>query len=144
MRLLVAAAALLAAPALAVPGLTAADSAAAYAAAGYTMVNGKLAGCEGEQPGRPASRYAVDIVDLNVDGRPEAIITETNAACYGVNGSSFTVVSKDVGGRWRRIGGSVGTATRLPARHLGWADLRVSVAGATKPVALRWNGLGYQ
>src|SRR5262245_21393043 len=33
-------------------------------------------------------------VDLNGDGRPEAVITDTDPACYGPGGEAFTIIQR--------------------------------------------------
>ena len=137
-------AAAFAAPGVAAPALTAAETVAAYAAAGYVTKGTAIAGCAAENTTSPPSRFDLQIIDLNIDGRSEAIIGETNAACYGSSGSSFTIVGKDVGGRWHRFGGTVGIAVVRPSRSLGWSDIEVQLPGPGRPRVLRWSGIGYR
>ena len=124
--------------------LNAADLAKAYVAAGLTVKGSDVTGCVKDQPAAPPSRFRAERIDLNADGRPEALVTEYNASCFGTAGASFTIVGQAVTGRWRRLGGSTGTARVLATRHLGWVDIAVQAPGDDKPAQLRWTGTRYQ
>lgn len=132
----------LAAPLAAAP-LTPADEAAAYKAAGLMNGAGRRTTCADAEPGWPKSELAVEAVDLNADGKPEAFVSESNVACYGNTGSAFTIMSKDAAGKWRRLGGSTGIPTALKTRRMGWADIEVGGPGYGRMPVMRWTGTAY-
>src|SRR5258707_8013914 len=83
----------------------AAEQAVIFKAAGFSR-NGavwKSGNCKGMesdsyQPG------AIDTYrDLNGDGRPEAVVTEGSASCYGMTETHFWLLSKQASGGWKRI-----------------------------------------
>lgn len=124
--------------------LTSADQAAAFAAAGFTRANGewKSGNCDGSE-GASYSPGAIEAVaDLDGDGRPEAIIVEGGAICYGVTGVQFTLVSKQADRRWTRLYQSLGIPRILASRVKGWAEIEVGVPGPCQPV-IQWNGTSY-
>ena len=74
--------------------LSPADQAAAFRAAGFSRVEGQWRACE--DPG--TASYAPGAIDsasdLNGDGLPEAIISESSSFCYGMQGAGYAVDSK--------------------------------------------------
>jgi hypothetical protein len=124
--------------------LSRSDAAAAYRAAGFRWENEAWRsdcadlGNPSYTPGR------IDAVrDLNRDGRPEAVIVEDSAACFGNTGRRFAIVSKQGNGRWRLITQRRGFARFLAAHGSnGWPDIELGLPGLCTPV-LRWNGRAY-
>ncbi|HEY0413779.1 MAG TPA: hypothetical protein VGD66_11610 [Allosphingosinicella sp.] len=135
--ILVAAFALLAAP---VPTtLSRADVDAAFRAAGFRWRERRWRsdcidlGNPSYAPGRIAR-----VADLNGDGRPEAVIIEGSAACFGVTGTRFALVGKQADGRWRRIVRLVGIPRFLSRRgRSGWLDIELGGPGLCAPVYRR-------
>lgn len=134
----------LSAPALAQARLSAADEASAFRAAGFTRVGKRWQACREGGASASYSPGAMETVrDIDGDGRPDAILTEGGAACYGMTGTSFWVVSKQADGTWRVITSDIGIPTFLPRRAAtGWPDLEVGGPGFCFPVQ-RWNGRTY-
>lgn len=138
-------------PALAQPApakLAAADEAAAFRAAGFRRLAGKWQACG--DPGTPSYQAgAIDMVrDINGDGRPDAVISEGSAFCFGMTGQSFAVVSKQADGSWKLIADGVGIPEFLPRKAAapaspgGWPEMQVGGPGFCFPV-WRWNGKAY-
>lgn len=122
--------------------LTPADRAAAFRAAGFERVGQAWRACEDTGPAYTPGEIE-QVVDLNADGRPEAIIVEGSAMCFGNTGMSYTVVSKQPDGSWKLITGGIGLVTVLATRGVGgWADLEIGGPGFCFPVH-RWNGREY-
>jgi hypothetical protein len=135
---------LLASPAGAQVRLSSGDQAAAFRAAGFSQVGRHWRSCEdpgtaGYSPGR-----IEQVEDLNGDGRPEAIISEGSAFCYGRHEVGFSLVSKQTDSSWRAIFASEGIAHILPTRGSGgWPDIEIRGPGFCFPVR-RWNGAAYE
>jgi len=120
------------------------DETAAFQAAGFTRHGEEWRACD--DPGtRSYTPGAIqDVRDLNGDGMPEAVITESGTYCYGHTGTAFSVVSKRADGSWTLVLTSVGIPVFLPERGVdGWPDIEVGGPGFCFPV-LRWNGLEYR
>lgn len=118
--------------------------AAIFAAAGLTRHGSQWrSDCEippdsAYSPGTIASRQ-----DLNGDGRPEAVVTEGSAACYGMTGEHFWLVSQQADGSWKAIHDETGIAEFLKTKGVGgWPDISVGGPGFCFPV-MRWNGSAY-
>ncbi|HPR05252.1 MAG TPA: hypothetical protein PLI17_01310 [Denitromonas sp.] len=125
-------------------GLSAADQAAAFKAAGFTLRGGQWRS-DCDDPGTPSySPGNIDqVLDLNGDGRPEAVITEGGTYCYGMTGSGFWIVSQQAGGGWQKITASVGLPGFLDSKGVGgWPDIEIGGPGFCFPVQ-RWNGKAY-
>jgi len=119
------------------PKMSEAEGVRLFAAAGFRIGSGTALNLCG-QPARPKLAF----VDLNGDGRPEAIAIDRNAACYGAPGDWFTVVMKDASGRWRAIMRDTGVLTWEKTRTRGWVDARRSGGGRCDRIA-RFDGSGY-
>lgn len=64
--------------------VTDADKAAAFKAAGFKRVGSAWKRCEEETPTASYQAGAIEqVVDLNADGRPEVVITESSLFCHG-------------------------------------------------------------
>ena len=124
--------------------LSAADEAAAFRAAGFKRIAGKWQACgdpgsASYEPGR-----IDEMRDINGDGRPDAVIVEGSAACFGMVGQGFTIVSKQANGTWLPIVSRPGIPTILPRRTAaGWPDIEIGGPGFCFPVQ-RWTGRAYQ
>lgn len=135
--------ALLAPPAMAQQALSPADQAAAFGAAGF-----KLEGRQWKACGDPGTAGYMPgtierIIDLNGDGRPEAVIAEGSSFCFGATGTGYTIVGKQADGSWKRIAEGPGIVTVLATRSAGgWADIEIGGPGFCFPVR-RWNGRSY-
>ncbi|MBO9603225.1 MAG: hypothetical protein J7496_12045 [Novosphingobium sp.] len=119
------------------------DDAAAFRAAGFKLVAGEWHACdETGDPGYVPGQID-ELADLNGDGAPEAVITESSGACYGATGSAYAIVSSNKAGKWRLIDSGVGIPLFLKTRGAGnWPDLEIGGPGFCFPV-LRWNGTAY-
>ena len=134
--------ALLVAAAVAVP---AAEQAAIFSAAGFKRhgASWKTGYCNGMETESYEPGAIETYTDLNGDSRPEAIVTEGGAICYGNTGTHFWLLSKEANGRWRLLHDSLGIAEFLPTRGMNkMPDLSVDGPGFCFPV-LRWNGKAY-
>ena len=80
--------------------------------------------------------------DLNGDGRPEAVVTEGSAYCYGNTGTAFTLLTRSAEGQWQKLYQSPGVATFLTSRANGWPELEVGGPGFCFSV-LRWTGTAF-
>jgi hypothetical protein len=83
------------------------------------------------------------IADLNGDGRLEAIVSEDGTYCHGAAGTGFTLLTQQVGGKWKPILVIDGIPEFLKTKGVGgWPDISVGGPGFCFPV-LRWNGRAY-
>lgn len=133
-------------PALAAspPVLSPADTAAAFKAAGFARHGNQWQSCGDPGSASYSSGTIETVRDLNGDGRPEAVITEGSAYCFGMTGTAYTIVSKQADGKWKMITGNTGIASFLPSRGIdGWPDIEVGGPGFCFPVE-RWNGKEYR
>lgn len=131
------------AAAAATPKLTPADTAAAFRAAGFVRKAGQWRSCDdpgtaGYMPG------SVELVqDMNGDGKPEAIITESSSFCFGAAEQGYVLVSKQANGSWKKITGGTGMVSVLKTKGAAnWPDLSIGGPGFCFPVE-RWNGKAY-
>jgi len=130
--------------ALAQANLSPADQAAALQAAGFKRVGGQWKACEDPGTTSYAQGTIDQVVDLNGDGRPEAIISEGNEFCYGMQGSGYFLAGKQQDGSWKLITSGSGILTPLETRGAGgWQDLEIGGPGFCFAVA-RWNGTEYR
>lgn len=126
--------------------LSEADRAAVFKAAGATLKKGKWLICappaDSGAP-EPAGATIETVRDLNGDGRPEAVVTDSGTFCYGGDEVGFQLLSKQADGRWRVITGDNGTPEFLKSQGVGgWPDISVGGQGFCFPVQ-RWNGKSY-
>ena len=81
--------------------------------------------------------------DLNGDGRPEAVVTEGGAICYGDTGSHFWLLTKQASGNWKSIYDETAMATFLTTKGAsGWPDIELGGPGFCFAV-MSWNGKAY-
>ena len=96
----------------------------------------------------PNDAYSVTLIDLNEDGKREAIIYVAGPSVCGSGGCSLLVLTPSARG-YRLV--TTTTVTHLPAYALntrthGWRDLSVFVAGGGLSghyASLRFNGRKY-
>ncbi len=114
-----------------------------FAAAGFTQANGVWSKC-----GDPGTlSYTPGAIeqrgDFNGDGRPDALVTEGSAYCFGDTGSGYTLVSQIADGSWAILDEQAGMASFLETKGTdGWPDISVGGPGFCFPV-VRWNGSAY-
>lgn len=124
------------------PTLSAAERLAALQAAGFKPQGKRLIGCD-SAPGFPPSQIDLQVLDLNGDGQPEALIHESNPVCYAQPGTAFRLVTRDAHGKWHRIAEEVGVPRVLDTRTMDWPDIEIGGPDyGTMPV-IGWNGTGY-
>jgi hypothetical protein len=104
----------------------------------------KVIGCDATDPNWPRSRFFIEAVDLSGDGKPEAIVTESNTACYGRDEQGFTVLAKSRDDTWRKLAAGSDATLVLKTRHNGWLDIEYGGSGMQKQPVLRWNGKTYR
>jgi hypothetical protein len=117
---------------------------AIYSTAGFAVQGSTVIGCDAKDPNGPRSRFSIRAADLNGDGKPEAIVSEANTACYGRDEQRFTVLAQDASGQWRKLGTGAGATRVLKSRHKGWLDIEYGGPGMQRHPVLLWNGKTYQ
>ena len=119
------------------PAGTAADKTAAMRAAGFVATRGKYLACDKSQ------ELQIEVRDLNGDGRPDAVITDSGTECFGNTGTGYVLVTRDAAGAWRKLFENQGIPDFLTTRGVGgWPDIVNGGPGFCFPV-LRWNGSDY-
>lgn len=123
--------------------LSEADQAAIFKAAGFSQAaDGRHIRCQEDPPTMSYTPGAIEEVDLNADGQPEAFVTEASMFCYGAPHTSFLAVARGPAG-WTVLFEDVGMPVVLHARHGGWADVEVGGPGFDAMPVWRWNGAAY-
>jgi hypothetical protein len=114
-------------------------------AAGYIRRGKGWLTCEGMAPGD-----IEEIRDLDGDGRPEAIVTSSGTACYGMTGAAFQIATLDspgtagtVAGTWRLLVQATGIPMFYPRPGIAWPDIEIGGPGVRCFPFLRWNGQAY-
>lgn len=125
------------------PTLAPAERGAVFKAAGFKAVGDRFVRCEEETPMASSRPGAIEVTDLNGDGRPEAFVTESSLFCYGATESLVVLLTKDADGSWRKLIDEPGVHLVRETKHEGWLDVEVGGPGlGTQPV-YRWNGKTY-
>ncbi|MBY8829216.1 hypothetical protein [Hephaestia mangrovi] len=108
-------------------------------AAGLTRSGAVWKGCEGASE---ADAKSVEIKDLNHDGRPEVIVTDSGYQCYGNSGQEFTILRATPGG-WAQMMQVTGILDRFmkPTGAGGYPDLMAGGPGTCVGV---WRSDGRQ
>ena len=117
------------------------EQTAIFKAAGATRRGAIWMMCA-EEPRAEGAR--IDLYrDLNGDGRPEAIVSESGTFCYGATEAGSAVLSKQPDGSWRKLTSGSGIAKPLRTKGAGgYPDLSIGGPGFCFPV-VRWNGREY-
>lgn len=124
--------------------LSPSETTAAFEAAGFTKAGRQWRKCDDPGSASYVPGAIEEVRDLNGDGRPEAVITESSMVCHGEAGSGFAIVSKQANGGWKLIAERTGMATFLAAKGAGgWPDMEVGGPGFCFPVE-RWDGAHYR
>ncbi len=124
--------------------LSAAQQDAVFKAAGFAKAaDGRYIRCQEETPTASYTPGAIEEVDVNGDGQPEALVTEGSMFCYGAPHTFFGLVASSAGG-WKMLLDDVGMPVVLETRHGGWADIEVGGPGLGTMPVWRWNGKAYE
>ena len=118
---------------------------AIFKAAGFTMRGGvwKSGNCDGMEGASYSPGSIETYRDLNGDGRPEALVTEGSAICYGMTGTHFWLLSKQATGGWKLMTEQTAMPDFLATKGAGgWHDIQMGGPGFCFPV-WRWNGKAY-
>lgn len=109
------------------PAERAREAAAMLTAAGFKIQGAGIANACGRpvQP-RPAA------VDLNGDGRPEAVIPDLDTACYGGAGEAFSIIQRQGPANWTLVGAGRGRLKLLDTRTNGWRDFTLEGPGCQR------------
>lgn len=103
------------------------EAAAMLAAAGFQVrATDILNPC-----GRPV-RPRPTPFDLDGDGRPEALITDVDAACYGLSGEAFSIIQRRGPAQWALVGAGRGRFKLLETRTNGWRDYTLEGPGCQR------------
>ncbi len=138
-----------ASPAAAPPGgqtqLSATETNAAFQAAGFQLRGNQWRACVDDPGTASYSPGAIDrVADLNGDGRPEVVIVESSAYCFGSPHQGYWLLSQRADGSWQLMDRGTGMVDVLATKgNDGWPDLEVGGPGFCFPVR-RWNGREYQ
>jgi hypothetical protein len=122
-----------------------AEQAAIFKAAGFAQ-HGKAwksGNCDGAESESYAPGHIETYRDINGDGRPDAVVIESGAVCYGMTGMHFWLLSKQANGSWRRMYDETAMADFMRTKGAGgWPDIQLGGPGFCFPV-VRWNGRAY-
>lgn len=122
-----------------------AEQAAIFKAAGFAQRRGawKSGNCDGAESESYSPGNIETYRDLNGDGRPEAVVTEGGAICYGITGTHFWLLSKQANGSWKLLTEETAMPDFLATKGVGgWPDIQLGGPGFCFPV-VRWNGKAY-
>ena len=139
------AAMLLLAAAMLAASAPAAEQAAIFKAAGFTKrgATWKSGNCDGSESESYSPGNIASYSDLNGDGRPEAVVTEGGAICYGMTGTHFWLMSKQADGSWKLMTNETAMPDFLKTKGAGgWPDIQLGGPGFCFPI-WRWNGKAY-
>ena len=123
----------------------AAEQAAIFKAAGFTRRGGawKSGNCDGAESESYSPGRIETYGDLPGDGRPEAVVPEGGAICYGMTGTHFWLLSKQANGSWKLMTHETAMPDFLKTKGAaGWPDISLGGPGFCFPV-VRWNGKAY-
>jgi hypothetical protein len=118
---------------------------AIFKAAGFKKAGAawKSGNCDGAESESYSSGNIETYSDLNSDGRPEAVVTEGGAICYGMTGTHFWLLSKQANGSWKLMTEETAMPEFLKTKGAsGWPDISLGGPGFCFPV-VRWNGKAY-
>ena len=123
-----------------------AEQAAIFKAAGFVQrgKSWKSGKCDGAETASYSPGSIKAYKDVNGDGRPEAVVMEGGAICFGRNGMRFWLVSKHANGSWKRTFDQLGRPEFLATKGIGnWPDILIIGPGFCLPI-WRWNGREYR
>ena len=103
------------------------EAAAMLTAAGFRVQGSGIANACGH-PTQPKPAAA----DLNGDGRPEAVITDVDPACYGGTGEAFSLIQRQGPANWTLVGAGRGRIKLLQSRTNGWLDWSLEGPGCQR------------
>jgi hypothetical protein len=106
------------------------EAAAMLSAAGFEIRGNQILNPCG-QPAQPRPMA----VDMNGDGRPEAVVSDTHPTCYGPTGLAFSVIQQQGPARWTVVGAGRGRIRLLETRTNGWRDYTLDGPGCQRV----WN-----
>ena len=122
-----------------------AEAPAIFTAAGFKKRGSvwKSGNCDGAESESYSPGNIAEYRDINGDGRPDAVVTEGGAICYGMTGTHFWLVSKQANGSWKRLHDETAMPDFLPTHGVGgWPDIQMGGPGFCYPI-WRWNGRAY-
>lgn len=119
------------------PAERAREAAAMLSAAGFQIRGNQILNSCGH-PARPRPAAA----DLNGDGRPEAVVLDVDAACYGGSGEAFSVIQQQGPAQWTLVGAGRGRIKLLETRTNGWRDYTLDGPGCQRTWTFQ-PGQGY-
>lgn len=119
------------------------DDAEIFTAAGFSQTDGAWGKC-GDPGTMSYTPGSIDQRgDFNLDGQPDAIVSEGSVYCFGAEEVGYTLVSRNAAGQWAIIDERPGFAQLLETSGgSGWPDIIVGGPGFCHPV-VRWNGSEY-
>lgn len=125
--------------------LTPAERDTLFRAAGFVRRGGQWKGCDGMSDAALADDDTVGgnaIRDLNGDGKPEVILSDSGTGCYGMTGTGFHILTP-AGSGWKVFWSSAGMPTFLAEKGAGgWPDIEVGGPGFCQSV-YGWDGRSY-
>jgi len=121
---------------------TAADRAAIFKAAGFQAQGRNFTRCP-DDPSASHSFGAIEVTDLNSDGKPEAWVREGSTFCYGNTGQAVVLLTKGADGAWRVLLDEVGIDLVEKTKHAGWPDITVGGPGTGPQPLFVFNGAKY-
>lgn len=123
-----------------------AEKAAIFKAAGFVQRGyvWKSGNCDGADSASYSPGSIEAYRDLNGDDRPEAVVAEGGAVCYGDAGMHFWLLSQQASGAWMRIHDETAMPEFLATKGAeGWPDIQMGGPGFCLPV-WRWDGRAYR
>ena len=129
-------------PAFAQPVLTAADKAAIFKAAGFQAQGRNFTRCP-DDSAASHSFGAIEVADLNSDGKSEAWVREGSTFCYGNTGQAVVLLTKGADGAWKVLLDEVGVDQVEKTKHAGWPDITVGGPGIGRQPLFVFNGAKY-
>jgi len=73
----------------------------------------------------------------------EAVVNEGGAICYGMTGTHFWLLSKQMNGTWKLVHDETAMPEFLTTKGVGgWPDIQMGGPGFCFPI-WRWNGRQY-
>jgi hypothetical protein len=119
------------------------DESAAFKAAGFVEWEGKWVACADDPTESYSAGKVEQVLDVNGDAQPEAVISEGSTFCYGMQGAGYYIVSRQEDGSWKLLTSGSGIPTFLKTKGVGgWLDVEIGGPGFCFAIE-RWNGTEY-